>query len=344
MTEDDSNAIPGVAIIGCGLIGQKRAKALGRAQLRACSDLQLDRANALSRLAADPSAIYVSADWHSAIQRPEVDIVIVATPNNALAEITLAAVQAGKHVLVEKPAALNGAELLPVIDAAATNKRLVRVGFNHRYHPALLKARELFESSALGEMMFVRGRYGHGGRIGYDKEWRADPAISGGGELIDQGVHLIDLSRWFLGDFTQVSGFAHTYFWDMPVDDNGFMLLRTAEQKTAFLHVSCTEWKNLFSLEIYGRDAKLHIEGLGGSYGVERLTYYKMLPQMGPPETTIWEYPMGDNSWALEFDAFLEDIRLNRQPSASLADAHAALTVVESIYKESGYDYHAQPT
>jgi predicted dehydrogenase len=188
--------------------------------------------------------------------------------------------------------------------------------------------------------MFIRGRYGHGGRVGYDREWRADPALSGGGELIDQGVHLIDLSRWFMGDFVSIEGYAHTYFWDMPVDDNGFMLLKTAKNQTAFLHVSCTEWKNMFSLEIYGRDAKLHIEGLGGSYGIEKLTFYKMLPEMGPPDTMIWEYPRGDNSWALEFSAFLEDIRLGRTPSANLNDAREALLAVEKIYKDSGYDHH----
>jgi predicted dehydrogenase len=124
----------------------------------------------------------------------------------------------------------------------------------------------------------------------------------------------------------------------MPVDDNGFMLLRTTRNQTAFLHVSCTEWKNLFSFEIYGRNAKLHVEGLGGSYGVERLTYYKMLPQMGPPETASWEYPMGDNSWQIEFAEFLEDIRLARMPSANLLDARAALVVVEEVYRVSGYD------
>jgi predicted dehydrogenase len=264
-----------------------------------------------------------------------VDVVIVATTNDNLAEIVQASVEAGKHVLVEKPAARSAQELEAVISAANRAGVQVRVGFNHRYHPALLRARRLYEEGLLGELMFVRGRYGHGGRLGYEKEWRADPTLSGGGELIDQGVHLIDLARWFLGDFESVQGFAHTYFWEMPVDDNGFMLLKTSKKQTAFLHVSCTEWKNLFSFEIYGRDAKLHIEGLGGSYGVERLTYYRMLPQMGPPETTIWEYPMGDNSWQLEFAEFIEDIKLGRKPSASLDDAHAALRVVEAVYQSS---------
>ena len=183
--------------------------------------------------------------------------------------------------------------------------------------------------------MFLRGRYGHGGRVGYEQEWRADPAISGGGELIDQGVHLIDLAGWFLGDFPTIEGFATTYFWKMPVDDNAFMTTRTATGQAAWLHVSCTEWKNMFSLEIYGRDGKLAIDGLGGSYGVERLTHYQMLPEMGPPETTSWEYPRGDSSWALEFAEFAEDIRLGREPAAGLRAALAALRVVAQIYERS---------
>ena len=178
-------------------------------------------------------------------------------------------------------------------DAARRTGALVRIGFNHRYHRALRKAREIFESGALGEMMFIRGRYGHGGRPGYDREWRADPARSGGGELIDQGAHLIDLSRWFLGEFPSVRGRARTYFWDMPVEDNGFLLLETARGQVAFLHASWTEWKNLFSFEIAGRVGKLEINGLGGSYGTERLTWYQMSPEMGPPETLAWEYPDG---------------------------------------------------
>ena len=330
------NKVPGVAILGCGLIGQKRSKALVGAKLVVCADIEEKQAQTL---AGGFAGCRATADWRSAVHQDDVDIVVVATTNNALVETSLEAVQAGKHVLVEKPAARTAAELEVLILAAQKNDVRVRVGFNHRYHPALLKARELADQGELGELMFIRGRYGHGGRKGYDREWRASPGLSGGGELIDQGVHLIDLARWFLGDFPEVQGSAHTYFWDMPVDDNGFMLLKTAGKQTAFLHVSCTEWKNLFSLEIYGREAKLHIEGLGGSYGVEKLTFYKMLPEMGPPDTTSWEYPRGDNSWQLEFSEFLEDIRLHREPSAGLVDARAALEIVQKIYVNSGFDF-----
>ena len=321
----------GIGIIGCGLIGQKRAKALGRGRLVACADIKRDCAEQV----ASASGAQVTTDWRDVLRNREVSLVVVATTNHLLAEITIAALEAGKHVLVEKPAGISVAELERVISIQEKTGSLVRVGFNHRYHPALLKAKQLLDQGALGELMFVRGRYGHGGRIGYDREWRANPELSGGGELIDQGVHLIDLSRWFLGDLTNTQGFAKTYFWDMPVDDNAFMLLSAAGGQAAFLHVSCTEWKNLFSFEIYGKKAKLHVEGLGGSYGVERLAYYAMLPEMGPPETTIWEYPRGDQSWGAELAEFLQDIELGRSPRASLADALACLRVVESIYSGS---------
>jgi predicted dehydrogenase len=219
----------------------------------------------------------------------------------------------------------------------------VRLGYNHRYHPALLHARGLLDTGVLGPLMFLRGRYGHGGRKGYDREWRANPELSGGGELIDQGVHLIDLAGWFLGDFPTITGHAATFFWDMKVDDNAFLSLRTAAGQTAWLHVSCTEWKNLFSLEIYGRDAKIAIDGLGGSYGVERLTLYKMLPQMGPPETSSWEYPGSDDSWRLETAAFIDDILVGREPHPGLTEGIRTLEIVESLYQQSGFPVSTEP-
>ena len=325
-----------VGIVGCGFIGQKRAKSLGNScQLVACADIDVHRAEDLAQL----TQAIVFRDWRDLVKSSTVDIVIVATLHDSLAEITRAAVQSGKHVLVEKPAARNSSELELVITEQVKYGVKVHVGFNHRYHRSVLKAKEIAKSGALGELMFIRARYGHGGRLGYEKEWRAKPALSGGGELIDQGPHLIDLSRWFLGEFTDIKGFANTFYWDMPVDDNGFMLLKTDDKKVAFLHVSCTEWKNLFSMEIYGKSGKLDLSGLGGSYGPEKITWYKMLPEMGPPETISWEYPMNDNSWAVEFDVFINDIRNNRDASVNLNDALATLKIIESVYKESGLDY-----
>ncbi len=330
-----SSEQPLFAVIGCGLIGRKRIAALGKSpRLLYTCDLDPSRAADLAKLAPGCNAV---TDQQVVLADPRVTAVIVSTLNASLAPITLAAVRAGKHVLVEKPGALNSAQLRAVRDAAQKTGARVRLGYNHRFHPALQKARELFDSGALGPLMFLRARYGHGGRKGYDREWRSDVALSGGGELIDQGVHLIDLAGWFLGDFPVVEGHASTLYWDMKVDDNAFLSLRTAAGQTAWLHASCTEWKNLFSFEIYGRDAKLAIDGLGGSYGVERLTYYKMLPEMGPPETTAWEFPRGDESWAIETREFTEDIRLGREPKPGLTEGIRTLEIVEKIYRQSGY-------
>ena len=318
-----------VGIVGCGLIGRKRAKALGAHRLTAVSDTNAARAK---ELADDYPGSTVFEDWRRLVKCVEVDCVVVATTHDSLAAVTLAAVKAGKHVLVEKPAARAPRELVPVIAAAKRAGVIVQVGFNHRFHPALRKARELLDAGGLGDLLYVRGRYGHGGRPGYDKEWRANPKISGGGELLDQGAHLIDLSRWFLGDFTRVEGWVHTYFWDMPVEDNGFAFLRTKAGQAAWLHASWTEWKNTFSFEIYTKRAKLEISGLGGSYGVETLTFHKMKPELGPPDTKVWEFPSEDESWKLEFEAFARATSTGKLAGAGLADAQAVLDVVRKIY------------
>ncbi len=321
-----------VAIVGCGLIGQKRAKVLGSHTLTYAVDTDKERALHLARSVSGAKA---STDWREAIQDPKTDIVIVSTINCALAEITLEAVKAGKHVLVEKPAARFSEELEPIIREAAHSKVKVKVGFNHRYHPAIRQAKELIDKGAIGPLMYLRATYGHGGRIGYDREWRANKEQAGGGELLDQGMHLIDLSQWLLGSFSEVNGFVHTYYWDMPVEDNGFIMLKTADKKVAWLHASCTEWKNGFGMEIYGKTGKLQITGLGGSYGLEKLAFYKMLPAMGPPETIIFEYPFPDTSWQLEFEDFVEAIQVNKKVMSNLEETHRALKIVEQIYKGS---------
>jgi len=330
------------AIIGCGLIGKKRLAGLpAGSQLAVACDTNLARAEELVKLANTGRA---TADFKQAVADSQVDAVVVATINSALAEVSAAAIRAGKPVLVEKPAGVSVSQVEGLIALADKQGVCVRAGFNHRYHPAFRKAREILSSGVMGELMFIRARYGHGGRVGYDQEWRANPKLSGGGELIDQGIHLIDLAGWFLGDFTKVDGHAATFFWKMPVDDNAFLSLRTARGQTAWLHVSCTEWKNLFSFEIYGRNTKLHIEGLGGSYGIEKLYHYQMKPEMGPPDTRVYEFSGPDESWRIELSEFEKDIQLKRKPDAGLAEAKDALRIVETVYRQSGFDFDAAPS
>ncbi|MGI9114537.1 MAG: LmbZ [Chthoniobacterales bacterium] len=322
------------ALIGCGLIGRKRVTSLRHGQLAVVCDRDTARANQLLETARSGRAIN---EVEEAIRDAEVDAVIVATPNSFLAPIAKLAIAAGKHVLIEKPAAISSSQITELLQLSASSSSCVRVGYNHRYHRAMQKAYELVRQGSAGPLMFLRARYGHGGRLGYEREWRADPAISGGGELIDQGVHLIDLASWFMGaEFTEVQGHTKTYFWDMPVEDNSFLSLQTAAGQMAWLHASCTEWKNMFSFEIYGRTGKLHIEGLGGSYGMERLTFYQMLPEMGPPKVLSWEFPGEDVSWKLEMDEFLQDIRQSRVPVPGLQEALHTLGIVEKVYQQTG--------
>jgi predicted dehydrogenase len=325
------------AVIGCGLIGKKRLAGLPPgSKLAVACDTNAARAEELVKIAGTGRAM---ADFKQAVADSGVDAVVVATINSVLAEVSAAALRAGKPVLVEKPAGVSVSQVDQLIALAEKQRVCVRVGFNHRYHPAFRKAREILSSGVMGELMFIRARYGHGGRVGYDREWRANPKFSGGVELIDQGIHLIDLASWFLGEFTKVEGHAATFYWKMPGDDNAFLSLRTARKQTAWLHVSCTEWKNLFSFEIYGRNTKLHVEGLGGSYGVEKLYHYQMKPEMGPPDTKVYEFSGPDESWRTELTEFEKDIRLKRKPDAGLNEAKAALRIVEEIYRKSGFDF-----
>jgi predicted dehydrogenase len=317
-----------VGIVGCGLIGGKRAASLtGEHRLAATFDVVPERAASLA-------AKYGATVCQSAEELAgTVDAVVVATTNDQLAPMATVTVRAGEPTLIEKPGARSTTEIEPLAKLARERNVIVKVGFNHRFHPAAQKARALLDAGNAGDVMFVRGRYGHGGRVGYEKEWRADPVKSGGGELLDQGVHLIDLARWFIGaEFTDVVGRAETYFWKMPVDDNAFLTLGTAERRVAHLHVSWTEWKNLFSLEIYARHAKLHLEGLGGSYGVERLSHYQMRPEMGPPDTVTYEYPGADASWSLEWADFARAVAAKVRPCGDIQDALEALRIVDRVY------------
>lgn len=328
-----------VGIVGSGLIGGKRAQSIASKELQdlakvvTVTDLIPDRAEALAK----STSADVEPNWESLVLRKDIDAVVVATLNGVIPEIAQAALRSGKHVLLEKPAGRFPAEIAAIEKEAKNSGRTAAIGFNHRFHPGLLAAKEMVASGVHGPLMYIRARYGHGARLGYEKEWRGNPELSGGGELLDQGVHLIDLCRWIGGEFDLKWGQSSQFFWQMPVEDNGFCLLESPDkQRLAFLHASCTEWKNLFDFEIFCRDAKIEIWGLGRSYGVEELRVYKMKPEMGPPDVEITPFPGEDRSWILEFQAFLEKIHGRKSQIAEVSDARRAVEIVHGIYKMSG--------
>jgi predicted dehydrogenase len=214
------------------------------------------------------------------------------------------------------------------------------VGFNHRFYPGLARAAAEVHSGEHGELMHLRGRYGHGGRIGYDTEWRASPVKSGGGELIDQGMHLLDLSHWIAGPLPIHSALLRTQFWNTEVEDNAALILGARDSRSApwaMLHVTWTEWKNMFSLEIYCRRAKLQVDGLVRSYGPQTLRIYRMSPELGPPEIEEIDFSGDDVSWRAEWEHFADAIDDGRPLLGDLQDALYAWECVEAAYQGSPY-------
>jgi predicted dehydrogenase len=257
----------------------------------------------------------------------------VSTSNDQLAEASIAALESGKHVLCEKPLGRNAQEAAAIVAAAASSGKLLKVGFNHRHHPAIAAGHELVDQRAIGNVFAIRALYGHGGRVGYEREWRTDPARSGGGELLDQGVHIVDLARWFIGEIAQAQGFIGTYHWPIePVEDNAFALLRSSGGGIVSFHTSWTQWKNAFRFEVLGTGGYLRIDGLGGSYGTERLTVARRNEDSSPPmeETTSFEGP--DQSWQSEWHEFSTAIAQNRQPLGNGNDGLAAARILDAIY------------
>jgi predicted dehydrogenase len=323
-----------VGMIGCGLMGRKRAAALGEDRVVGAYDLRLEAAEAL--VGEFGGTACATLDELLALNP---DVVVVATSHDQLAPNSVAALQAGSHVLVEKPAGIGVADVDRIAAAAQASGRVAKVGFNHRFHPAIAQAIETARSGRFGDVLFLRGRYGHGGRPGYDREWRADPKTGGGGEMTDQGMHLLDLSHWLLGELPLHSALLRTSFWDMPVEDNAAILLGAPGDHTApwaTLHVTWTEWKNMFSMEITCRTGKLVVDGLQGSYGPQKLTVYSMKPEMGPPDVEVFDFDPVDVSWAAEWDSVRAAIAAD-EPVRDLESVRYCWDLIEQAYAANGY-------
>jgi predicted dehydrogenase len=320
-----------VAVLGCGLIGHKRSAALGSADtLVGAYDVVAERATELTSSFGGRACASVE-DLFGLVP----DVVIVAVIHDQLASLTEQSLDAGAHVLVEKPAGISRAEIARLQRAQAATGKVVKVGFNHRFHPALADLAAEVHSGEHGELMHVRARYGHGGRPGYDREWRAQVKHSGGGELVDQGMHLLDLTHWLAGPLPLHSALLRTQFWDTEVEDNAALLLGAPDERGApwaMLHATWTEWKNMFSLEAYCRSAKLEVDGLVRSYGQQRLLIYRMGPDLGPPACEERTYGTEDRSWSGEWEHFACAIATGEPVLGGLADAHYAWSRVEDAY------------
>ncbi len=329
-----------IALIGAGGIGKIWAKAFLKTQgatLAAIADTDKARAE---EIAKDFPGCTVTTDWKTLLADPNIYGVVVATPHFLLAPISKAFLEAKKHVLSEKPGGVNPEEVKTNTQIAEKNGVVYMIGFIHRFHPSFIEAKKLIGEGKIGKVICVRARHGFGGRPGYEKEWRFTKSVSGGGELIDQGMHLLDLSRWFMGEFQDIRGFAENLFWGGEVEDNGFVLLRTKDRRVASVHVSWTNWDWIHSFEIFGDKGYLDIEGLDQRYkGPEKLIVGEHNPrEAGFPKETVIVYDKEgkDDSFSRELGAFLGAVDGNIKDYPSGNDAYEALKIVESVYKKNG--------
>ncbi len=323
-----------VGIIGPGRQGWRRAKVIkegGDKIIMMAAEMKDKNA----KLFSQSFGCEITDNWKDLVKRKDIDAVLICTPPNLHAEMAIAALKTKKHVLCEKPIALNVKQAEAILREVKKSGYKLKCGFNLRHHPAIALAKKMVDKGLIGELMFIRCRYGIAGRKGYEKDWRMKKEISGGGQLMDQGVHILDLSRWFLGEFSEVFGSLSINFWKIsPLEDNVFFILRTEKAQTSFCHISWTQWKNLFSFEIYGKDGYLAIEGLGKSYGPEKLIFGKR-DFRKPFSQKIIKFGNKDCSWLEEWKEFISAIKKDRQPLGNGQDGLEAVKLVENIYKSA---------
>lgn len=286
----------------------------------------------------------VYSDYNKLIQHPELDAIIVCTFNHIAPDVVKKSLAAGKHVFCEKPPARTVEELEEVMAVEKEHPELVLMyGFNHRKHYSIMEAKQMVDSGRLGKLLWMRGVYGKAGGLFFPDSWRNRKELSGGGILIDQGIHMVDLFLYFAGEFTKVKSAIVNSFWKVPVEDNAFAILQNENNQTALLHSSATQWKHTFSLELCLENGYINLNGILSStrsYGDETLTYARRqfedeaLSFGKPREETI--YFGTDDSWKLEFIDFVDAIMKDKPlTSGSSTDALKALSLVHKIYASS---------
>ena len=326
-----------IGLIGLGKMGGIRARTIAAHPV---TELVIG-ADSNEAAFKDFPAIHTTADWREVVAS-DVDAVFVCTPNHLTAQAIIAALDAGKHVFSEKPPGRTVAEIEAIREAERRNPdRVLKFGFNHRYHAGIREARRLVTSGKLGRILWVRGVYGKSGGPDFEKQWRSDRAMAGGGILLDQGIHMLDLLRFFMGDFVEVKSMVDTAYWKIPMEDNAFALLRDAEGRIAMVHSSATQWKHRFSLEIYLSEGYLSVNGLltsTRSYGEETITVARRRFDDGfaagkPREEII--YFDTDPSWELELAEFVECVREGHPVEhGTSSDALKVMQLVYRIYQD----------
>jgi 1,5-anhydro-D-fructose reductase (1,5-anhydro-D-mannitol-forming) len=320
-------------IIGYGKMGMTRERALletGRGKVVATYDTVKGSPPEGARWADRPEDI---------INDPEVDAVFICTPNYRNKPLTIAALEAGKHVFCEKPPAFTAPEVREIQAAEEKSGRSLMYGFNHRHHSSIRQMKKIVESGGLGKVLWMRGRYGKEVDEAFFTGWRADKKLAGGGIMLDQGIHMLDLFVYLGGNFDEVQAMVSNLFWKMDgIEDNVFVNLRSKDTGVcASLHSTMTQWRHIFSLEVFLEKGALILNGLktsSGAYGDEELTVKTNADEhagnFASEEKLVYHE---DESWRSEVDHFFDAIKEGRKPLlGSSNDALVVMTLMDRIY------------
>lgn len=270
-----------------------------------------------------------------------IDAAFVCTPNHVTSELCVEALLRCGNVFCEKPPGRSWEDFRRIAEAASNvpNHRLV-FGFNHRLHPSILAAKALIGEGGLGDVLYIKGTYGKSGGVRYRESWRNNRELSGGGILLDQGIHMLDIFQFFVGPLRVVEAVLVDAFWGCGVEDNAFVLLQSEQRVPAFLHSSATLWKHTFRIEIGCRDGYLIANGLlskTGSYGREQLVIGKRQFEdealaLGNPREEIIHFDR-DESWDKEVKEFLSAVKEGRPPThGTLDEARRVMELVRDVY------------
>jgi len=330
-----------VGIVGYGYMGKIRKNIIEASpvlRLAGICDTNTDL------IAADRTVKCKTYSSYKKLISSDIDVVFVCTPNSFSPQIVIDSLKAGKHVFCEKPPGRTLADIKSMIEEERKSPGLkLMFGFNHRYHPGILEARTIVDSKRFGNILFLKGTYGKSGGKNYLDSWRNQKEIAGGGILLDQGIHMLDLFRYFCGDFSEVEGFLSRMFWDTDVEDNAFVFLRNSSGQVATLHSSATLWKHCFKIEIFLEKAYLIVSGLlskTGSYGRETLTIGRRQFEdetfaLGNPREEVVYFDQ-DLSWAIEVQKFQEFITGGKKvDNSSSLDALRAMEIVDLVYNSN---------
>jgi predicted dehydrogenase len=278
----------------------------------------------------------LTLNWQDIIDDKNIDIIVICTPPNLHYEIAYKALKNKKHVLCEKPLTRSSIDAQKLVLIAKEENVVLKCGFNHRHHPAMLAAFDILKKGEIGIPFTGRAVYGICGREGSEKEWRSDTTIVSGGQLMEQGIHCVDLFRWYMGNFESVSANVATkVFPIMPLEDTATILLHAKNNDCATIHSSITQWKNTFHLEVYGTEGYFEIVGLGGSYELQQLRIGKRAPNE-PFSEQIIDFRGRDKSWNNEWNHFIDIIRNeSTQLLGSGEDGVNAMRIIESAYNSA---------